>query len=211
MAEITISAHDRTYRIDVDPDGLIGGRIHASGQPYEAPLLEHMYERRFKGVAVDVGAHVGNHALWLAAVCELEVWAFEPLVCTELERNVELNGLGGRLHAVGVALGDEVGAARSVGKGRLELDAAGDVPVRPLDEYELTDVAVVKIDVEDMEPWVLRGAVDTIRTSRPVIFAEARDDVCHQAIADVLEPWRYTMTQRFGVNWTPVECWEPAQ
>jgi FkbM family methyltransferase len=208
VAELSIAAHDRSYTIDVDPDSLIGGRIVESGQPYEAPLLEHIFERGFRGIAVDAGAHIGNHSLWLAAICELEVWAFEPLVFEELAANIARNALDGRVQARLIALGDRCETAHVVGKGKLR-PGHGDIPVRPLDEFDIDDVAVIKIDVEDMEPYVLRGAAETIQRSRPVIFAEARDDECHQAIAEVLDPWGYVMTQRFGVRWTPVECWEP--
>lgn len=207
MAEFALSGHGQSYTIEIDPEGLIGRRIASAGQPYEFPLLEHIWERGFKGVAVDGGAHVGNHTLWLAVVCGLEVWAFEPLCYEELVHNVELNDLQSQVHPVPVALGAEHGQATIVGRGKLEV-GGGEVPVVPLDDYQLEDVSVIKLDIEDMEPFALMGARRTVERCQPVIFAEARDDNCHQAIANVLEPG-YRMTARFGVRWTPVECWEP--
>lgn len=210
MTECRIEAHGVAYTIDADPAGLIGGRIHESGQPYEAPLLESIYERGYTGAAVDAGAHIGNHSLWLAAVCGLEVWAYEPLEHEALVENVARNGLEARIHTHPVALGAHDGVAKVVGKGKLDSRAAGGtVPLHTLDGYLLEECSVMKLDVEDMEPEVLRGARNTIRRCRPVIYAEARDEACHEAIAAVLEPWGYHMGERFGVKWTPVECWEP--
>lgn len=209
MTQVRIEAHGCDYLIEVDADGILGRRIVPSGKPYEAPLLEHIWGMKLSGIAVDVGAHIGNHSLYLAAVCGLQVVAFEPSTVERLRANVELNDLGGQVRLEPFALGADLGWATEVGKGRLEV-GAGEVPVRRLDDYALVGVSLIKIDVEDMEPSVLRGGEETIRRERPVIFAEARDDECHAAIAEVLEPWGYAMTHRFhsrGVA-TPVERWD---
>lgn len=219
LQRIDLVAHDRRWSIDVDTDGIIGSRIAASGKPYEAPLLEWIYEKNLSGIAIDAGAHVGNHTLWLAAVCGLEVWAFEPLTCDELLRNVALNDLAGRVHVNCCALGAEFGFAYQIAPGTLtttmpalepdELQSERTaVPVRPLDTYELSGVSIMKIDVEDMEPFVLAGAAQTIARSRPIICAEARDRQCHRRIAAILEPLGYERTQHF-LRGTPLGCWEP--
>lgn len=74
----------------------------------------------------------------------------------------------------------------------------GDVPVRTLDSYGFTDVAVIKIDVENMELAVLRGAMETIQRERPVIYAEAWEKgdylETHRAF---LEPLGYSYARRF--------------
>lgn len=210
----TLHAHGRNYEIDVERGGLVGDRILEHGTPYEPWLLEWIYERGFTGTAVDVGAHIGNHTLWLAMVCGLRVEAFEPLTYAALRENVERNGLLGQVHVHDCALGARHCWAHVVGKGKLAVTDLRDsskqnLAVRPLDGYELTDVSVMKIDVEDMEPYVLLGATLTIERCRPVICAEARDDAAHVALRKILRPWGYTMTQRFSRG-TPVECWEPA-
>lgn len=195
MKPVILEAHGVTLRCDPEYPGRMT-QCWREGRPYEAPLLEHIYRQGFDGLAVDAGASYGNHAVWLAAVCGLAVVAFEPLHHEILLRNVKLNGLTRKVTVAPVALGAESGRARAVSAEKLEV-GAGDIPVRTLDSYGLTDVAVVKADVEDMEPDVLRGGEQTIRRDRPVIYAEAHEGQ-HGRIAAVLLPWGYEMTGEFN-------------
>jgi FkbM family methyltransferase len=213
----TIEAHGASYEIDAgEPDGekfgasrpsLIGAALK-TGQPYEAKLLEHLFARDLEGVAVDVGAHVGNHALWLAVVCGLEVYAFEadPDVQPILIRNVARNRADVTVYG---ALGAGAGYVRAAGRGVFEPTTAhaGAVSVTPLDLYELEDVSLLKIDVEGMEPAVLRGARETIERCRPMICAEHQDRRARLRNAAELEPLGYVQTLTFGA--TPMGIWEP--
>lgn len=63
-------------------------------------------------LAVDVGAYVGSHALYLAKL-GMEVHAFEPHEPSAalLSCAVEQNGMGGAVHVVRAGLGAEVGKA----------------------------------------------------------------------------------------------------
>lgn len=210
----TLHAHGRSYRIAADPAGRVGGVI-ATGRPYEAPLLEWIWSKQLQGVAVDVGAHIGNHTLWFAVVCGFDVvYAFEPETSDDLERNIEINGANVR--AEQCVLGATEGWAYQVAKGTFtttmpEISDAEHlaVPMRTLDSFCLTDVSLIKIDVEGMEPEVLRGALETIEGNRPVLCIEARDEPAHAALTEILEPLGYAMTERF-TRGTPLECWEPA-
>lgn len=206
MTVLEIEAHGRRARMERQPGKI--GKCWAAGKPYEAPLLEHIYRQQFGGLAVDAGANFGNHTIWMAAMCGLQVAAFEPLQHAILARNVALNGLDdGRVEVHPVALGAADGHAETVGKGKLDV-GVGTIPVRTLDSYQLADVAVIKADVEDMEPDLLRGGEQTIRRDRPVIYAEAHDGQ-HDLLADVLEPWgyRHVGSHNAKESVTPVEEW----
>lgn len=206
---LTLHAHGSRFAIR-DQDGKIAAHIR-SGVPYEQPLLEHIYRAGYEGVAVDAGANIGNHTLWLAAMCRLNVVAFEPVKHADLSRNLDLNPhIAGKVTVHPVALGATTGTASHVSKGRLDPDS-GTLPVRPLDAYGLDGVRIIKIDVEGMEPQVLQGAEVTIRRSRPVIFAEEWGQPEHADIAAVLEPWGYRMTRTFSSKGspTPVGRWDP--
>lgn len=226
-----LSAHDRSYRMEFNvPDGYdrAPGRTAAcirDNRPYERSLLEHIYDQRFTGTAIDVGANCGNHTLWLAVVCGLDVVAFEPLYADRLKTNIRINNLGGRVRVEPVALGDARGKALRAGRGRLVgggsrlsrlrrqlLGTARSVPVRTLDSFDRTNVSVMKIDVEGMEPAVLRGGMRTIRRDQPVIFCEEWGPSERDAIAAVLEPWGYSAGQVFhgSPNAAAVRCWKPA-
>lgn len=210
MAEFRIAAHGRAYRIEADRESLIG-RSLAAGNPYEARVLEHIHRRGFEGLALDVGASLGNHALWLAVICGLEVIAAEPLDHARLRRNVALNELEDRITVWPLALGEAPGRASVNGApahviGR-EFPVDGKVPIARLDDFQLSDLAIVKIDVEGMEPEVLRGALGTIRRERPVIYAEAQDPAAHDRNAEILTGLGYEHRKTFGA--TPLEEWEP--
>jgi FkbM family methyltransferase len=193
---LTLERHGRAYSMWVWP-GKIAACMRA-GKPYEEPLLEHIREQGFAGTVVDAGANLGNHSVWFAVMCGLRVEAFEPLPhCLEqLHANVARNDLGDRVTVHPVALGADSALAGHAGKGRLHV-GSGPIKVRSLDDYHLIDVSVIKIDVEGMEPEVLRGGERTIRRDRPVIFAEEWGQPEHDAIAAVLEPWGYARTKRF--------------
>ena len=46
------------------------------------------------------------------------------------------------------------------------------IQVRKLDSYNLTDITMIKIDVENHEIEVLEGAIETIKANKPIIFIE---------------------------------------
>jgi FkbM family methyltransferase len=201
----TVHAHGHTYEVAGAGDGVIGKAL-AAGSPYEARVLEHIKRRGFQGTAIDAGAHVGNHTLWLAIVCGLRVYAAEPLTHELLQANVERNGLTGRVTVWPHALGAERRTAGDIGKGRIR--GEGTIPVVPLDEKEVRGrVAVMKVDVEGMEPDVLIGGMRRIERDRPVIYAEAWDNNARRSLADLLEPLGYTHVKTFGA--TPLLEWVP--
>lgn len=204
---LPIQAHGHHYEIE-DPDGIIG-RALRTGSPYERKALERMQRLGIPAgaTALDVGAHVGNHALWLAAVCRLKVIAAEPLTVEHLRRNVVLNE-DLDITIWPFALGEESGrtlvhnAPANVAEAG-ELD--GTVPVESLDGLDPPPLALIKIDVEGMEADVIRGGLETIERDRPVIYAEAQDEAAHERVARLLEPLGYGHTNTYGA--TPLEEW----
>lgn len=136
------------------------------------------YVRQFRH-AVDIGANVG---LWarVMAVCFDRVTAFEPTsVCHEaFWANTREHFGSVRLHAY--ALGSEHGTVRLNTKlrstGFTTVDPGGDAEVeqRTLDSFELTEVDMIKIDVEGWEHNVVKGGAETIRRCRPVMIVEQK-------------------------------------
>lgn len=216
---LTIEAHGKSYRIN-DPGGLIGKALQ-NGNPYEAPVLEYIFQKGYEGVAIDVGASVGNHSLWLAAVCGLDVVAFEPLDYERLQENVNLNPeLLIKTHERALGDGGEAkefrdAPAHVTGRPTTKagvIEAVAQMATTRLDDILypiLGPISLMKVDVEGMEPDVLRGAIVTISNFRPDIFAEAEDSEAHDKVAEVLEPFGYKHINTYGA--TPLEEWTCSQ
>jgi FkbM family methyltransferase len=200
-------------RIEVDETDHIG-RIISRGTWYEQDLLNDARRRvRGPGLAVDVGAHIGNHALWFALAMRLNVVALEPNPDSYslLARNVAINELsapdpvGPWVRLLPVAAGARRGWGRvqppalahnsgtvAVQRDR-EQQEAGQVPITTLDELGLDDVRLIKVDVEGAAASVLVGARGLIDAQSPVIYAEGDQ----AAIAEVL-PHGYECFGRFA-------------
>lgn len=207
---LRLEAHGREYKMH-EFTGKLANCMRA-GKPYERKLLEHIYSQGFSGVAIDAGAHVGNHTMWMAVICGLKVVAFEPGRFEDLCRNIKLNGVEDQVKAYSYALSDKEEKLAYMGRGKFRPgpeDQATFETAR-IDDFGLKDVALLKVDVEGMEPKVLRGGEKTIRRCRPVIYAEEWGQDEHNAIAEVLEPWGYRMVHQFSgkESRTPVGEWK---
>lgn len=161
---------------------------HAAGRVYEEEELRLIARFvRSHSTIVDIGANVGNHAIYFDRVLRAaRTIVFEP---NPVAANVlVLNALLNRANSIDFsrlryALGDHPGRAKIVvpwgdnlGAAEVVAEEAGAVPVARGDDV-LEDLAVdfIKIDVEGMELAVLRGLENTIRRCRPCMFVEVRD------------------------------------
>ncbi|MDP1793721.1 MAG: FkbM family methyltransferase [Acidimicrobiales bacterium] len=215
---VTIKAFGSSYRIVNPGPGRVGSKL-AAGEPYERRLLVDCYQLGLVGTAFDVGAHIGNHALYFAAVCGLAVHAWEPHAESreQLETNLSLNA-GLRVTVHDWAAGARRTRGRFTSGMWIEFDPQrdgacltidrGHVQVRRIDdEVDVADLAVMKIDVEGMEADVIAGALGHIDRSRPVIYSETHTAESHDAVARFLEPLGYRMTRAIHMGST-MERWQ---
>lgn len=212
---VGVAADGRRWRLH-DPGGRLG-RYLREGEPYELPLLDEIRRLGLRGSALDIGAHVGNHTLYLAIVCGLTVhaWEGDPQRAQAIRDNVELNAdrfrvLADRVVVYPYAAGAEPGAGRWA-EGRLNslVPGIGPLDVRRVDdELALDDLTVVKIDVEGTEPDVLAGMYDHLRRCRPIVYTETHRHQDHDAQADLLEPLGYRMVRRFYPANAAMERWD---
>lgn len=139
------------------------------------------------GVAIDVGANLGEWSVPLAAAVGRDgmVLCIEPnpAVATALAATLRINNFT-QAEVLAVALGSEDGEGRLLiesgdsGLSRLSAsEAAIPVPLRRLDpllrERLFTRVDLIKIDVEGHERFVLAGAAETLRCFRPGVVFES--------------------------------------
>ena len=159
------------------------------GEFFEAEELG-MVEVHVKSGAhvVDIGANVGNHAMFFATrmgAARVVVVEPNPLAMAPLMANVLLNRLEGviDLGLLGVGLSDASGGGYGMKRHDRNLGATkmfagkGDLQVHAGDDL-LQDEApdLIKIDVEGMEIKVLSGLEKIISTHRPVILIEVDEE-----------------------------------
>ena len=160
---------------------------------YEKRFLE-LLSRRFPAasVALDIGANIGNHAIYLSDTFA-QIHAFEPnpVTLARLRANLALNSLESVVRVHGVALGKDSGTFRFRENNDGNLGASGflapgetvDALSRELelnvvngDDYiadlNLRRIDFVKIDVEGWEAPLLEGMTKALAAFRPVVSFE---------------------------------------
>ena len=160
--------------------------------------------RRFllpNDVVVDVGAHVGNHTAFFAAVCQTFVLAFEPdqQNYLALQRTVALNGLQDQVKMYQAAVSSANGFGHMVdgprgtpGTRRLSVTSDGAVAVLRLDDVmPERRVRILKIDVEGHELQVLLGATKLIERDLPRIYVECLTEANFSDVAQHLGHFGY--------------------
>jgi len=176
------------FWVDDSPD-TIQSWISQNADFYEADALELMRASIPEGARiVDVGANIGNHAIFFDRIAKAEkVFVIEPNndVLTELQVNAKANQCKALdFSTSGFAVGE------FTGKGRLEIsssdvairnrggaqivqsDADGTIPIKRLDDLQLGEVDLLKIDVEGSAMQVLAGGASLINEAKPVIYVE---------------------------------------
>jgi len=176
---------------------------HRTGQFYEGRELALLAEHVPAGATIlDIGANVGNHALWLAmftGATRIIVIEPNPLALEPLVGNVLANRLSGiiDLSHLGFGLGDSDTDGWGMKKHNRNLGATkmfsgqGTLTVRRGDTvFPQLNPDVIKIDVEGMEMAVLDGLHALIARARPVIMIEVLDSHA-DAFADWAQARRY--------------------
>ncbi len=186
----------------------------------EIMRVRGMVEKMPSGTIVDVGAHIGIWTFGLAHYCN-RLLAFEPqpFIANMLAGSIALNGYRHvEVHdcCLGAAAGEvdlpnfrydwpgnfgsiEFGPEQMEYMGQQRLPSARRVHVLRLDDFWLTDVRFIKIDVEGMEMAVLDGAEMTIRGKVPLILVEyLKGD--RPALRARLEEWGYSVTEIPGAG-----------
>jgi FkbM family methyltransferase len=210
----------KTIRLHLPrPNDLIQKRIIATGQFYELEMLEHARHLLNPGDHVlDIGANIGTHSIFLAAVCGARVIAFEPQPdsARTLRENVQLNQLDQEVSVFEHGLGNGDGKAdivvadeQNLGRCSLRHTTEGAVEVKSYDGLALGRVIkLVKLDVEGMERDVLRGMIGMLKEHQPALYVEIQDSAELATIRADLGTFGYKLIECF--NSTPTYCFMPA-
>ena len=167
-------------------DMYIGRSLDLYGEFSEGEIELFRQIVRPAGVVVEVGANIGSHTVFLAALVGPSgvVLAFEPqrvvfqTLCANLALGSHANVFAFQ-QAVGAAAGTVVVPSidyRQNGNfGGLELGSyqqGEQVPVVAIDSFALSRCNFIKIDVEGMEQAVIAGAAQTLARHKPVLYVE---------------------------------------
>jgi FkbM family methyltransferase len=187
--ELVDSKYGKIYIVTSD---IISSEIK-KGNYFEEELILNLLPYITEGSNVlDIGANIGTYTLPFAKK-NCTVHAFEPqkFVFKLLEKTVKENNLENVVlynNAVGhknmktsmnlFEVGDITkpvvySPMHTKNMGGLQIGLGGEsVNMITIDELNLTNVSVMKVDVEGFEPMVFLGAKETIKRERPVILFE---------------------------------------
>jgi FkbM family methyltransferase len=176
-------------------------------------------------VFYDIGAHIGFFSL-PAARKGAEVIAFEadPENSTRLRAHADRNQLNDRIKIVEAAVwSDPVSSIPfrrglpcsqggvTYGKHHPILATGLTIRVRAttLDEFVSCGgpkPQVIKVDVEGSASEVLKGAIETIRTSRPILIIEVHGYSEYEAVLQFLESLSYDILWDIPLERFPRHC-----
>jgi len=139
--------------------------------------------------SIDIGANAGHYSYYMEKFSR-NVIAFEPN--RDLWKNLN-RILGSKVHLESAALSrtsskavmridqDNTGVSTIEEKNDLSCVAdksalvTREIETRALDSFNLSNIAMIKIDVEGHEEAVLEGASDTLRRNQPALIIESED------------------------------------
>jgi len=143
---------------------------------------------------LDIGSHTGTYAISLADLCE-EVYCFEPQkltyyalcgsVALSNKRNITCfqTGLGSEdqvgIKTLKIVSNDGGGSSIHAETGILREEQ---IEIKTLDSYQIRNIGFIKMDVEENELDVLKGATETIIQSNypKILFESNPNDVTRQ-------------------------------
>jgi FkbM family methyltransferase len=216
------------FRSVGENDHILGNMLRR-GTFYELDVLERIRQRvksRANGAAIDAGAFIGTHSTYFAKFCGLSpVVAFEanPNTFPLLKHNIAANYLTGTVIPVGKALGANPGyavvdCAQTDNQGGSAVSFVSEarqdgVEVSTLDiEVQassggVSNIALIKIDVEGAELAVLEGAMKTISACRPILCIEVHTLANLRKVISVLRHEDYWIIDCLG--YSPTYILEP--
>jgi len=171
-------------------------------------LIPHITK---SGKIIDIGANLGIYSIMYS-----QSFPYTKFICFEptptISRYCTLNlkkiGLPFTMHQVALSNYDGVSFLENNGAHHQQnkLSNSGiEVEVRKLDSYHITDISIIKIDVEGHELEVLQGARNTILNQQPIIVLEYHKEADSEAIFNFIEEIQYDIIFLEG-QFNPNQC-----
>lgn len=183
------------------------------GDKYQE-ALRHVPRGR-RGLALDVGAHIG---LWTVQMLE----DFDKVVCFEPDPQKhecwDMNVTTPRATLYAAGLSNRASNVRLVQKTGTSLKthvarrSFGDIPMVRLDDRKLSSrIDFMKMDIEGYELFALRGAERTLRRDKPTIIIEQKPGVASKRYGlkdaeavDLLGSWGWVVVAEMNGDYVMV-------
>jgi FkbM family methyltransferase len=190
-------------------DEFVGAHIRTKGTLWEEWIADEVRKYYKDGTDIlDIGANIGTHTLMFSEIGP--VHSFEPLYHDIVKQNVESNSLKNPVKIYPYALSDAEQmrdmylprrmpqGVKNYGGSSMHLNetaAHSNTPVqvecKTLDDIYTGIPSVIKMDVENHEPYVLRGAANIITKYKPTIIIEISNYETSE-VPGILESFGYT-------------------
>lgn len=143
-------------------------------------------------VAVEIGGHIGFHTVYMARKCK-NIHIFEPQLINynRIIKNCELNDVNNVSYynfalyskSCEMSIHNQPDLQKNINYNTcqacslsLRENDKGDIEARTLDSFNIQNVSFIKIDAENQDLDVIKGAKETIKRDRPKIIFESSNE-----------------------------------
>lgn len=137
---------------------------------------------------IDLGANIGTTTLLMSEVLSenCKIYSFEPLYDDILYKNIVNNNLTDKVDIFSCGIGNDHSTLKikkidlfsNINFGAISLKQSKsdedfkEINIIPLDSLDLSNISLIKIDVEHMEIEVLEGCINLLTKYKPTIIIE---------------------------------------
>jgi len=222
---LELDARKRQFRLFTLDNDAIGCHVRGAGayEPEVLAAIAAIAGTSMDGVALDIGANIGNHTIILSR-CFARVLAFEPnpMLASVLDANLRLNGctnvkivkrglsdrrVHGHLKQRQVGNSGTFEFIESVGKTDSDDDLRHTgVELARGDEILMSVLApperirIIKIDIEGGELAALRGLEAHLKRDMPIVCFEVRNAAEGEPVREFLETVGYSHFTSVGAT-----------
>ena len=167
---------------------VVSGEMRRINNFFEIQFLDFINKNyNEQNEIIDIGANIGNHSLFFLKFLNCKkVHSFEPFPdnLKLLEKNTSsfgeksiiyklaLSNKDGEMPLYNSQIGNNGGFSLHNYSNGCSFIVKDSILVKTLDSYNLNNITMIKIDVENHENEVLDGARETILRNKPIIFIE---------------------------------------
>lgn len=193
--EILKSNNIRNKKINyLKNDTCIGKHIEL-GLYWEEWMLNYLVKYYIKGSnMIDIGGNIGTTSMLMSEILTENnfIYTFEPIYYDVIYKNIFDNNLQDKIKVYPCGLSNNnnsifinnINYDNKINYGAVSLENEEltkinnnnklELIIKKLDDFNLNNISLIKIDVENMEIKVLQGAINILKKNRPTLLLE-----CH--------------------------------